>query len=377
MMLRLMLAMLVWGLVACAPVPDAEPGLSLSQVLGGNAAGAGQYLRATAPREFLFPADHGPHAGFRNEWWYLTGNLDTPDQRHFGYQLTFFNAALPVQNVSSASAWTSDTLWMAHFALTDVDAGQHQASERFSRGNPGLAGAALTPLRVWLDDWQFSLDPDTGLWRVHVKQGDLQLELAIEPLKPPVLQGNAGLSQKSGEAGNASYYYSMTRLRSEGTLHQGDQEFVVSGLSWLDREWSTSALGADQSGWNWFALQLADGQELMYYQLLDMAGNAHASSAGNWTDAGAGQHAIAPADIRLEVVRSWTSPAGVSYPVEWRLRYQQYDWRVQALVDAQWMNLSIPYWEGAVDIRDWSQDRLLGYGYLETVRDTAGALPAP
>ena len=77
-------------------------------------------------------------------------------------------------------------------------------------------------------------------------------------LKEPVLNGDAGLSQKSSDPGNASYYYSITRLETTGRIRVDGEGVQVSGLSWLDREWSTSALAADQVGWDWFALQLAD-----------------------------------------------------------------------------------------------------------------------
>ena len=357
-------------LVACSADPVPEPVLSLTQVLGGSEVPESGYLRATSPRSFRFPEDHGPHRGFRNEWWYLTGNLDTAEGRHFGYQLTFFNAALPESPASGASAWESDTLWMAHFALTDAQTGQHRPAERFSRGAPGLAGASAEPFRVWLDNWQFTRNTETGLWHVQVEDGDLALDLSLDALKRPVLQGESGLSQKSPQPGNASYYYSMTRLATEGTIRSGQQQFQVSGLSWLDREWSTSALGADQGGWNWFALQFLDGQELMYYQMVDLRGEPLSSSAGSWTDVSAVQHPIAPGQIVLEPLRTWTSPADVAYPVEWKVRYGQQDWRVKALVDAQWMNLSIPYWEGAVEVRDWATGALAGHGYLEVVRES-------
>lgn len=370
---------------------EPAPGFDLSGILGGEDTSG--FLRADAPREFSFPADHGPHPGFRNEWWYLTGNLYTAEGRRFGYQLTFFNSAhAPDSDASSApggvdaqqpaapdgradarSAWHSERIWMAHFALTDLETKQHYAVERFSRENPGLAGATLGPLRVWLEDWQLrgsanAANPHDYPWQLSVTDGELALNLQLDSSKAPVLQGLDGLSQKSPAPGNASYYYSLTRLRSSGELRLGAETFSVSGTSWLDREWSTSALAADQSGWDWFALQFDDGQELMYYQLRGANGSVHPNSLGNWTDTAARQRAVTPAQIVLRELASWTSPAGVSYTTAWQLEYAGQTWQIRAVLEEQWMNLTIPYWEGAVDILDQQGD-IVGRGYLEMVRE--------
>lgn len=355
-------------LSACEPATAPQPSLRLAEVLGGtNTAG---FLRAEQPREFSFPADHGPHPGFRNEWWYVTGNVETAAGRHFGYQVTFFNAALDSEPPNGASAWQGNTLWMAHLAVTDVDSGKHVALERFSRANPGLAGAALNPFRVWLENWQLhSLNNDNDFpWQLQASDGDVSLSLQLLPLKPPVLQGNSGLSRKSAEPGNASYYYSMTRLQTAGVLRLGNEEFIVSGNSWLDREWSTSALGADQRGWDWFSLQFADGQELMYYQLLNAKGVADANSHGNWTDAGSMQTPVEPNQLVLLPLASWTGPDGVAYTTRWQLQYRGSTWLVEALVDDQYMALSLPYWEGAVRVTDAASGTEVGHGFLEMVR---------
>ncbi|MDY6984569.1 MAG: lipocalin-like domain-containing protein, partial [Pseudomonadota bacterium] len=345
--------------------PAASAPFDLTSVLGGdNTEG---FLRADAPRAFTFPADHGPHAGFRNEWWYFTGNLETDGGRRFGYQLTFFNSGLRPTQRGADSAWHSERLWMAHAALTDAEAGKHHARERFSRENPGLAGAALEPFRVWLDDWRLSGDAN-GPWRLQAGDDDFALDLELRATKAPVLQGVDGLSQKSPEPGNASYYYSATRIATQGTVRVGDESFSVSGSSWLDREWSTSALAADQSGWGWFSLQFDDGRELMYYQLRTTDGTAHPNSQGNWTSEDARQTLVTADEIALTEIDTWTSPAGVTYATEWRLEYGGQRWRIDAVLDEQLMDLTIPYWEGAVDVYD-ENDARVGRGYLEMVRN--------
>ncbi|HEY0961285.1 MAG TPA: lipocalin-like domain-containing protein [Pseudomonadales bacterium] len=357
---------LVASLAACDRSTPVEPApFDLASVLGGDATDG--FLRADGPREFTFPQDHGPHPGFRNEWWYFTGNLESGDGRRIGYQLTFFNAGLPMPDTAPDSAWHSERLWMAHAALTDAGAGEHYALERFSRESPGLAGASLEPFRVWLDDWQLRGDAN-GPWRLQVSEPDFALDLELAAAKAPVLQGVDGLSQKSPEPGNASYYYSITRIATRGIVRVDGETLSVSGESWLDREWSTSALADDQSGWDWFSLQFDDDRELMYYQLRTENGGTHPNSQGNWTDPNAQQTLVTANEIALTELDTWTSPAGVTYATEWSLEYGGQRWRIEAVLDDQLMDLTIPYWEGAVDVLDETGARA-GRGYLEMVRD--------
>ncbi len=360
------------ALGACSPEPPAQGtqenfDIDLNAVLGGeNTEG---YLRADRPREFVFPDDHGMHVGFRNEWWYLNGNMETEDGRRFGYQATFFNTSFSGEQQSEDAGWASPRIWMAHVALTDADNQNHIALERFSRENPGLAGAQMNPFKVWLENWSLQSGSDDFPWQLDIEDDAFSLSLSLNPLKDPVLQGVNGLSQKSPEPGNASYYYSLTRLASNGELTLAGERFSLNGLSWLDREWSTSALADNQSGWDWFSLQFDDGQELMYYQLRDNEGQAHPNSEGNWTDLDAEQSHVTAEDIVLSEITNWNGPNGVSYTTEWHMQYKDQLWTIRALIDDQFMDLSVPYWEGAVDILDPVSGNRLGQGYLEMVRN--------
>lgn len=391
--LRLFTLLIIAALTACSPNQQSQSeeatfDLDLNAVLGGN--NTDSFLRAESPRTFSFPADHGMHPGFRNEWWYLTGNLETETGKHFGYQATFFSTSFNGDSANlqnTAQGWHSPRIWMAHAALTDVSANDHIALERFSRENPGLAGAQLNPFKVWLENWSLSSyaegspyaegslpvegsSPANGFpWILDIKDDAFALSLSLTPLKAPVLQGDNGLSQKSPETGNASYYYSLTRIESEGEIVLNGERYAVTGLSWLDREWSTSALAENQSGWDWFSLQFDDGQELMYYQLRDISGLAHPSSDGNWTDRNALQTRISSEDILLVENKSWLSPSGISYNTEWTMQYADQQWIIRALVEDQYMNLSVPYWEGAVEILNADSGDHLGQGYLEMVRN--------
>jgi predicted secreted hydrolase len=350
-------------LSACGqPASEPEP-IRLDQALGGERTEG--FARAFEVRAFRFPEDHGAHPQFRNEWWYLTGNLQAPDGRRFGFQFTLFRIALLPEPLSSPSAWRSNQIWMGHAALSDVAAGEHrQAHERFARQAVGLAGAGARPLRVWLEDWQLAEIPD-GNWRLALPTEAFELDLTLDPASPIVLQGDRGLSRKSAEPGNASYYYSIPRLQATGTLHQAGEELSVTGLAWLDREWSTRALGPDQAGWDWFSLQFEDGRNLMYYQLRRKDGTIDPHSAGTLSDSEGLKAKLTPAEITLTPLEYWET-ADRRYPVEWRMQIAGEDnWLIRALLPDQEMRTSVRYWEGAVAVMNEESDAILGHGYLE------------
>jgi len=338
----------------------------------GSAEDDARFARADTPREFRFPEDHGAHPDYRTEWWYLTGNLETVAGRHFGFQMTFFRFGIDAEPPERPSAWATDQLWMAHFAVTDTDAGEFHADEKFERQALGLAGAQTAPFRVWLDDWELASAGDTGWFplRLVADGDDFALDLAIEDGKPLVLQGDDGLDPKGPEPGNASYYYSYTRLPAEGRVRVRDTEHAVSGLVWIDREWSTSVLGPGVEGWNWFAIQLDDGYDLMYYRLRQTDGGTAPYSGGILVDPDGEVAARYGADqARLEAAGYWTSPdSGIRYTVAWRLQVPQLgvDLAVTPRMAGQELNLSVRYWEGAITV-DGKRDGapVTGVGYAE------------
>ncbi|MGH2525062.1 MAG: lipocalin-like domain-containing protein, partial [Anaerolineales bacterium] len=223
------------------------------------------FARAFAPRDFQLPQDHGPHFDYQTEWWYYTGNLDSEAGRHFGYQLTFFRRGLTPGAPPTDLGFATNQIYFAHFAITDVAGEQHTFAERFSRGAAGLAGASGEPFRAWLEDWSVeSLNAEGSAVRLRAKNEQMALDLTLRAVKPIVEQGESGLSRKSEQPGNASYYLSYTRMATEGQITTGGQSSAVKGESWFDHEWSTSALGAGVVGWDWFSLQLSDGREVMF-----------------------------------------------------------------------------------------------------------------
>ena len=349
---------------------EADPGqtLTVDKLLGG--AEEGNYARADRPREFLFPSDHGPHPQFKTEWWYYTGNLLSENDRRFGYQLTFFRSALSPEPMQRVSSWATNQVYMAHFALTDAEAERFYYFERFSRDSLGLAGAKAEPFQVWLENWRVEKGQGEVLpMRLSASEDDVAIDLHLQSAKPIVLQGQNGLSQKSAQPGNASYYYSMTRLATSGRIVIAGETFQVAGTSWLDREWSTSALGEDQVGWDWFSLQLDDGRELMYYQLRLKDGTADPLSSGVLVDASGATQRLRPNDIQIKVLDYWqSSKSGARYPAEWRLDIVKEGISLEILpvLADQELHTTVRYWEGAVSVQgEQRANKLGGVGYVE------------
>ena len=354
-----------------------EP-ISVSNVLRGDAAQA--FARVEEPRELIFPADHGLHDEYRTEWWYFTGNIDDGEGQRFGYQLTFFRFRPKADETGGASRWRTEHFYMAHFALTDINNEKIYAFERFSRGAAGLAGANTDRFHVWLDDWSAgTASLETFPLRVRAREDRIALDLSLQQGKAVVLHGDDGVSLKNDEPGNASYYYSYTRMPTEGRVSVGDVTYLVRGNSWMDREWSSSALGKEQLGWDWFALQLSNDHELMYYRFRRADNAPDRFSYGAVVLPGGYVSRLGFDQVELDVLDTWASPgSGVIYPSAWRLRVPEHelDLSIRPVLADQELDLSFRYWEGAVEFDGaFGASDVGGRGYVElTGYDTA---PAP
>jgi len=365
MLTGIILLLLVLPIIlACRETPKVR-----SQLIAAASESTG-FARVEGPRLLVFPADHGPHNDFQTEWWYYTGNVQTSDGRHFGYQLTFFRRALvpPAERQPRSSDWTTDQVYMAHFALTDV-AGKHfQSFERFERGAAGLAGAQASPFDVWLDDWSVE-QVEPNVYRLRASQGDLALDLQLQDRKGPVLQGDQGYSQKGPDPGNASYYYSLTRLDTSGTVRVSDAAYQVNGSSWMDHEWSTSYLTGNQVGWDWFALQLGDGYELMMFQIRRADGSVDPFASGTLVAPDGTTRRLSRDDFQIAVGATWRSPrSGAMYPDAWTIKVPSADLSldIKPYLADQELNLSFTYWEGAVQISgEHAGLAVSGSGYVE------------
>jgi predicted secreted hydrolase len=370
----LILALAVAGGLAWYAAGRAPRPLGASLVAAAAPGDARGFARADGPRAFIYPQDHGPHEDFQTEWWYYTGNLTAGTGERFGYQLTFFRRALqpPGERTARPSEWAAGQVYMAHFALTDAAGGEHRSFEKLARGAAGLAGAQAEPFRVWLDDWsveEMAGGSSGSPARLRASADGIALDLTLRDLKGPVLQGDRGYSRKGPEPGNASYYYSLPRIATGGTVTAGGRTFDVEGLSWMDHEFSTGALGADQAGWDWFSLQLDNDTELMLFRLRRADGTVDGFSSGTLIGPGGATQALGPGDFTLEPTGRWRSPrTGATYPSGWTLAVPAADLRlaITPLLADQEMNVSYAYWEGAVDAEGAMAGKpIRGSGYAE------------
>lgn len=329
---------------------------------------------AVAGYSFKFPRDHGSHPEQKIEWWYYTGHLQTDEGRQFGYQLTFFRIGV-APNPPLDSPWAVRDLWMTHLAISDIQKSTHHHDDRLNRAGPGFAGAAADHLKVWNEDWTATQSAaGNGPMVLTAKNTEIGLSLDLQNGKPPVFHGKEGLSQKGAQEGNASHYYSLTRMPTAGTLTIEGERFKVSGESWMDHEFGTSFLEPTQRGWDWLSIQLVDGRELMLFQLRKEDGSADPHTAGTLVSADGTTHPLNADDFKLTPGDArWTSPATHgSYPMTWQIEIPREQMRlnVNATFPEQEMTASsspgLHYWEGVVSAQgDQSGKPLSGKGYLE------------
>lgn len=327
---------------------------------------------------FSFPRDHGAHPNFRTEWWYFTGNL-TADGKAYGYELTFFRRGVDSpQTEKNPSRWAIRDLYFAHFALTDGEEKRFYHTEKISREAIGKAGAKSNRLEVWIDRWRAAQNSDGT---VHLQaaaeeekgSAGWKIDLLLHPDKPLVIHGTDGISRKGGEPGQASHYLSFTRLQTEGTISIDGKERPVSGLSWMDHEFSSSMLNQNQVGWDWFSIQMEDGREVMLYQIRTADGGKDPFSSGTIIEPdGTARHLPADA-FTLTPLRNWTSKkSGGNYPVAWRIEIpsERLILESEPMLEDQELITSrstrVAYWEGAGRFRGTKEgNSIQGKGYIE------------
>jgi predicted secreted hydrolase len=311
-----------------------------------------------------FPADFGAHPDFRTEWWYYTGNLSAKDGHRYGFELVFFRQGQRREPDGNPSAWRVDDLYLAHLAWTDIDGRRFRSYKRLSRAGPGIAGASFEEGRIWNGNWESRWNISTSRQTLSAIADDVRFTLRLAPLKPPVINGENGVSQKAEGAGKASYYVSFSRIAVEGTLNGA----AVTGTAWMDHEWFTHQLEPDQRGWDWFSIQLDDGSELMLFQLRRMDGTVDPYSAGTFVARDGRSTHLRRSDFTLEPAAWWTSPkTHARYPIEWRIAVPSLNVKLRcaaAIPDQELVSeeeSSPSYWEGAVVYSGTSAGR----GYLE------------
>lgn len=343
-----------------------------------NAAEPTGYLSVTGPCNLAFPEDHGPHPGYRTEWWYYTGNLRAASGVKYGFQLTFFRSQISPSDdrqkwPQPASAWRTQQVYLAHSAISNISEKQHLQAELVSRQALKMAGADQIEdtTTLFLKNWSARIGPDKHL--LTVNSDGFSYELALTPEKPPVLHGLAGYSLKGSTAERASCYYSLSRLNAEGKLSIGEKIVAVKGTAWMDHEYSTALLEPGLQGWDWFSLQLSDQTEVMAFVLRkEKGGIGPASSATVIGNQGQSRH-INNEEFAVTVQNTWKSPHSKAvYPAGWRLQIfpSLLDLTIIPSLADQEMQTSgstgVIYWEGSVSIEGTRAGRpVVGQGYVE------------
>jgi predicted secreted hydrolase len=320
---------------------------------------AATFLKALPGYKYQFPRDHFSHPDFQTEWWYYTGNLASSTGRPFGYELTFFRAALQPE-LERKSIWSTRDAYMAHLALTDIEGKQFHHAERLNRPGPGLAGIDPQRQLIWNGNWQCRLTP-TAHYLKAVSE-TFSFDLTLTPTKPHVIQGVNGVSQKGPLPGQASHYISFPRLATQGQIILSGQPHQVQGNTWMDHEYFSSELDPNLAGWDWFSIQLDNNCELMLYRLRQKDGQASPHSAGTFINEKGETRHLTAAEISLTPGRLWKR-----YPVEWTLKIPALNLQLSATprLDAQELTskskLTPGYWEGAMQFTGTHT----GKGYLE------------
>jgi len=312
-------------------------------------------------RAFSFPADLGPHPDYRIEWWYVTANLADSTGNAYGAQWTVFRLAL--KPGAPQQGWANQQIWMGHAAVTRADL--HRFSETFARGGVGQSGVDANPFHAWIDSWDMrgfdGMDAMTiAPLALSASGKDFSYALRLDADHALVLQGDAGYSRKS-EHEQASYYYSQPFFKAAGRLTIDDKPVEVTGLAWMDREWSSQPLAPDQSGWDWLALHLKTGEKLMLYRIRQTDG--HNYSTGNWISSDGKPQQILRSGIRM--MPTATTEIGTrKLPTTWRIEIPAHGMAIEctALNTKSWMGISSsPYWEGPINFTGSHA----GVGYLE------------
>jgi predicted secreted hydrolase len=331
-------------------------------------ASAQDYKPALPGYAFQFPRDYFNHESYQTEWWYYTGNVRAQDGHRFGFELTFFRQG--VSRAENSDPWYVHDLWMAHLALSDIHGRHFYHEERLNRSGPGIAGVDATTGMVW-----------NGNWSAHIAshQEDLQgigrdfsFALKLLPIKPPDIEGQDGVSRKASGVGHASHYYSLTRLLTTGSIHVGDNAYQVDGTSWMDHEFFTGGMAANESGWDWLSVQLNDGSDLMLYRMRRKDGSIDPYSSGSYVDAHGASRFLSSRDFEMTPDGEiWTSPeTGAAYPLQWHVSIPRLDLSFEVTTPLRQQEMTgkfgPSYWEGSIDVSGTrAKAKTRGVGYLE------------
>jgi predicted secreted hydrolase len=323
------------------------------------------------------PRDLYAHREAQTEWWYYTGHMRTESGRRFGFELVFFKRRTDLDRFGIVPLrLIANPLYLAHFAITDESRKafryEHRKSTRGAFDLPARASEKRYDLR--LGNW--IVREANGAHILRATMGDdLIFEATLKSTKPAVLNGHEGVGVSFKDEGEASRYFSLTRMEAEGRITWHGSTEKLKGSAWMDREFGTWRTTDNQKGWDWFSLQLETGAEVMVYHLRDAAGRPAPFSSGTFVDAGGKWAHLSREDFSLEVLGHWRSPqTGANYPSGWRLRVPRFgvDVLVQPILQDQELDTRgttmIVYWEGACTVHGrHGNEQTEGRAFVELV----------
>jgi len=330
------------------------------------------------PQTISFPRDDAAHDRL-TEWWYVTGHLATLDgSREFGYEAVIFRAERGAFPVS----------WASHMAITEKPRGGRTGTFTYAQRSeigaqvdvsatvsaPSAAVFAITGVDP-LNPATFSNTP----WVMSVGiDGAMQISaewLALQLTAPatPVLHDNDGWIDFADAGG--SYYYSRTRMPTQGTITVDGEQLSVSGSSWFDHQWGDFiAIGG--GGWDWFALNMNDstGRPIdLMLSFVRAADGSYPLIYGTWVSANGRIERIPASDIRLTATGNWRSPVtGATWPSGWMLEIPSKGLSVAISPEVLNQELDtrsttgVIYWEGANRVSGTLNGRpVSGAAYVE------------
>ena len=323
------------------------------------------------------PRDLYAHDAAQTEWWYYTGHLTTEGGARFGFELVFFKRRTDLDRFGVVPLrLIANPLYLAHFAVTDESRRSFRYEHRRSANGPFDLPAQMSAERyeLKLGDWMVCESEGRHLLRATLGD-DLIFEAALAPAKPAALNGREQRGVSFKDRGEASRYFSYTRMSARGRITWHGRTEAFAGEAWMDREFGTWRTTDDQKGWDWFSLQLPDGAELMVYHIRDREGRPSAFSSGTYVAASGEWTHLAREDFEVEVLGHWQSPhTGAVYPARWRLRVPRFrlDVTVTPVLDDQELDTRgttmIVYWEGACAVEGRHGDtNVQGRAYVELV----------
>ncbi len=311
-----------------------------------------------APQPIVLPRDEGPHEVPR-EWWYYSGHLADEEGRQFGFHFVVFKVWEP----------GFPQVFLGQIGITEVGIDQH-VSGGFINLRTQQAGSG--ELSVAGRDWMLGIA--NGIHHLEGEVAGMRLSASLTPTKAAVLHNGDGWLADSQVSG-WTYYYSWSRMDAEATLEREDGSIRLTGTAWMDHQWGDFDVPDPPAGWQWFAVQLDDGRDLMLTEIRDSDG-VETARFGTLVGADGEVTALTDADvIEVEVLSTWTSPkTDGQYPAEWRLTVDSLGLDPQvrsAVADQEIVSFLQPlpvYWEGDAEVSGtFGGVEVSGRAYVELV----------